>query len=134
MHASQPVRVVANECVELPVTKLLRASGFDVVTILDYCQQGADDRTVLRTASGLGRILLTYDRQGRDFGALHAHDHSGLAIVNCRVTDFSVLAELIVKSFMAVQINPGNIYVMEPRRVRVHKSDGSSEQFLVSNI
>ncbi len=133
MHASQPVRVVVNECVELPVTELLRTSGFDVVTILDYCQPGADDRTVLETASGLGRILLTYDRQGRDFGALDAH-HSGLAIVNCRVTDFSVLAELIIRSLMAVQIRPGNIYVMEPRRVRVRKSDGSSEQFFVSNI
>lgn len=93
MHASQPVRVVANECVELPVTELLRASGFDVVTILDYCQPGADDRTVLQIASDQGRILLTYDRRGRDFGAFDAH-HSGLAIVNCRVTDFSVLGEL----------------------------------------
>lgn len=133
MHASQPVRILVNECVELPVTALLRASGFDVVTILDYCQPGADDRTVLQTASDLGRILLTYDRQGRDFGALDAH-HSGLAIVNCRVTNFSVLARIIVQSFMAVQISPGNIYVMEPSRVRVHKSDGSSELLLVSNI
>ena len=133
MHASQPVRILVNECVELPVTALLRASGLDIVSILDYCQPGEDDRTVLKTASGLGRILLTYDRRGYDFGALDEH-HSGLAIVNCRVTDFSVRAELIVKSVLAVQINPGNIYVMEPGRVRVHKSDGSSELFLVSNI
>lgn len=60
--------------------------------------EGERDGVVLSVASGLGRVLVTYDRSGRDFGALVDRNHPGLFVIRCRVTDFSLLGNLIATS------------------------------------
>ncbi len=108
-------------------------AGFNVETILDHCPPGAGDQEVLQRAFELNRTLLTYNRDGREFGALNA-DHPGLAIVNCRVTDFQTLGDLIFQSLVAVPIDRGDVYIIEPGRIRIHRVDGSSATFAVSNM
>ena len=59
-------RLLADECVHLPVAEMLRDAGHDVLLVKDICP-GCKDDEVLRLASEEGRILLTRDK---DFGDL----------------------------------------------------------------
>jgi len=74
-----------DECIDRPVTDALRRRGFDVLTALEAGQGEASDDDQLQYATGLGRVLLTYNRA--DFRRLHARcvrtgrAHGGILIV-----------------------------------------------------
>ena len=59
-------RILADECVHLPIVEALQAAGYDVLLVRDICP-GCKDDEVLRLANEQGRILLTRDK---DFGEL----------------------------------------------------------------
>lgn len=60
-------RFLADENIHAQVVAELRARGLDVVTVGDESLCGADDLTIVRRATVLGRVIVTHDR---DCGAL----------------------------------------------------------------
>lgn len=58
--------LIVNENFPAPATRLLRASGVDVLAVQEV-MPGASDESVLANASATGRWLVTFDR---DYGEL----------------------------------------------------------------
>lgn len=71
-----------------PLVKMLRKSGFDVVTVNEVGLSGKSDFIVLNYAQEKGRIVLTHN--GQDFEKLHEQNpnHSGILAIY-RNADYS---------------------------------------------
>ena len=111
-------RILADECVHLPVTEALRDAGHDVVLVKDLCL-GCPDDEVLRLAGEQGRILLTRDK---DFGELIIRLRKkvpGIIRYNLLGLSLDRQAEYIVSALKNVPAPlTGHITTVEPRRVR----------------
>lgn len=84
----------ADEDFALPVVKLLRQMGHDVITVQADGQTSAPDPDVLARAANLGRIVLTYNR--RDFERLHRQGAAHYGIVTIKHDrNYSALAARI---------------------------------------
>jgi len=74
----------SNENFAIDIVKILRQSGYDVLTSYDARQanQGISDKDVIKFATNQNRIVITFNRD--DFIDLHrgGADHSGIII--CR--------------------------------------------------
>jgi predicted nuclease of predicted toxin-antitoxin system len=71
------MRLLIDSCVAAAVIRGLRQAGFDVEAVIEW-NGDPGDRAILRYAQGVGRILVTRDK---DFGELIFKDgepHSGL--------------------------------------------------------
>ena len=64
-----------------PVVAVLRARGYDILTVQQYGRAGGDDPAVLARGIELGRVVLTKNRN--DFHHLHAAvpDHLGIVTI-----------------------------------------------------
>ncbi|MBY0526591.1 MAG: DUF5615 family PIN-like protein [Gemmataceae bacterium] len=64
-----------------PLVAILRARGYDILTVQQDGRTGADDPTVLARAAELGRAVLTKNRN--DFHRLHSAvpEHSGIITI-----------------------------------------------------
>ena len=110
---------LADENVSRFVVERLRADGFEVATI-SATGRGAPDTDVLALAGREGRILITEDR---DFGELVVRQRLDVqGIVLLELDRLSNLAEAdrvaAVISANAGKL-PGNLFVIEPARVRI---------------
>ena len=75
--ASNKLTLYFDESVELAVSEQLAAGGLDVVSAHSLETLGDDDRNHLERATGMGRVLCTYDA---DFLRLAAEgvEHAGI--------------------------------------------------------
>ena len=74
------MQIVADESLDMPIVRALRAAGHDVLSILES-QAGADDTTVLAMANDHFAVLFTADH---DFGELVfrlGRVHHGIVLV-----------------------------------------------------
>lgn len=83
-------RLLADENFPLPVVLALRAAGTDVLTAAEAGLLQTPDLSVLTTATGLGRAVLTQDR---DYFRLHKSGaaHAGI-VFTTQDDDFAALA------------------------------------------
>ncbi len=76
------IKLYADEQFPLPVVKILRTLGYDILTVQDAgkAEQKIPDPEVLQYAISLNRAVLTMNR--RDFIRLHAQipQHKGIVI------------------------------------------------------
>ena len=113
------MRFLADEHVSRLVIDILRAAGFDVMSVGEM-HAGASDNEVLSTADREGRILITEDR---DFGELVVRQRLGVSgVVLLELDRLSSTAEAArvteVATVHATGLD-GNLLVVEPGRVRV---------------
>ncbi|MEB3309453.1 MAG: DUF5615 family PIN-like protein [Snowella sp.] len=90
------VKLYADEQFPLPVVKILRALGYDILTVQDAgkADQKIPDSKVLEYATSLNRAILTMNR--RDFIRLHAQATQHKGIVICRSsTNWEKIAQAI---------------------------------------
>ena len=89
------VRFYADQHYPAPATAGLMRRGIDVLTAQDANRCGSTDPDQLAFASGLGRVLLTFDS---DFLAIHQTGVSHAGIVWCPATKYSIgeLVRLLV--------------------------------------
>jgi predicted nuclease of predicted toxin-antitoxin system len=106
--------------------EFLRASGHDVLTVMDQGLGGVADEGLFEICAAEGRALITLDR---DFGHVQRfppEKSAGIVIleVRSRTTRQGILDRLA--DFLAV-LGTGSIagalWVVEPRRVRIHLRD-----------
>jgi predicted nuclease of predicted toxin-antitoxin system len=90
------VKLYADEQFPLPVTKLLRNLGYDILTVQDAgkAEQKIPDIEVLQYATSLDRAVLTLNR--RDFIRLHSQllQHEGIVICRSSI-DWEKIAQAI---------------------------------------
>ena len=89
-------KLYADEQFPLPVVKILRALGYDILTVQDAgkAEQKIPDPEVLHYAISLNRAVLTMNR--RDFIRLHAQTPQHKGIVICRSsTNWEKIAQAI---------------------------------------
>ena len=108
---------ISNENFPLPVVKLLRNFGHDVLTSLDAgnANQRIPDEDVLAFATSQNRVLLTLNR--RDFIQLHRanSNHSGI-IVCTEDVDFNEFANRIQAELLK------NERLFENQIIRIYRS------------
>ena len=103
--------------------ELLRVAGHDVLTVREQSLEGASDETLFDVCAGEGRVLITLDH---DFGQVlrfPPERSAGLVILEpgARVTPLSLLNRL--RDFLSlaeVRSPNGELWIVEPGRVRVH--------------
>lgn len=108
-----------NENFPLPIVKLLRDYGYDVLTSLEAgnANQRIPDEDVLKFAVEQNRILLTLNR--RDFIQLHRINPNHCGIIVCTEnTDFKSFANSL---HIEIVNNKG---VFANQLIRVYKSNG----------
>ena len=110
-------KLYVNENFPLPVVKLLRNFGHDVLTSLDAgnANQRIPDEDVLAFATSQNRVLLTLNR--RDFIQLHRanSNHSGI-IVCTEDVDFNEFANRIQAELLK------NERLFENQLIRIYRS------------
>ena len=126
---------MANECIEPPVVDSLRELGYDVMEVWDWLQLlsiGNEDRDVMKVATDLNRIIVTYDKQATSFGD---DVGPGLVVSRHNPTDFDEVARYIDVSLRAVGLArvPGSLAIIEPGRVRGRDSSGGRIDVTVRN-
>jgi predicted nuclease of predicted toxin-antitoxin system len=117
------VKLKADESIGKSGIELLRNQGHDVATVREQGLAGAADETLFRACAVEGRTLITLDR---DFGqvtrfppadsagivVLELGGRASLGLLHARLREFLALA--------AVRAAAGELWVVEPGRVRVH--------------
>ena len=78
------MRILADENVEAPVIRQLRAAGHDVLSVSEALPSIADDE-VLAWASQATRLLLTIDKDFGDLVFRHRQPHAGVLL--CRMAE-----------------------------------------------
>lgn len=113
------MRFLADENVSRLVVERLRNAGFDVMAV-GATQSGDTDSDVLQTAESEGRIVITEDR---DFGELVVRQRLGVqGVILLELDRLSNAAEAaLVVEIVSAQADKlsGNLFVIEPMRVRV---------------
>jgi predicted nuclease of predicted toxin-antitoxin system len=90
------IKLYADEQFPLPVVKILRNLGYDILTVQDAgkANQKIPDPQVLVYATSLNRAVLTMNR--RDFIRLHTQIPQHQGIIICRSnTDWEKIAQAI---------------------------------------
>jgi predicted nuclease of predicted toxin-antitoxin system len=89
------MKILADENIDYPIIKHLRAEGFEIVSIIED-NRGIDDKNVLAVANQIRAILLTNDK---DFGELvirHRLPHHGIVLLRLNNSDLLKTAEIIL--------------------------------------
>jgi predicted nuclease of predicted toxin-antitoxin system len=104
----------ADEDFDFNVVQQLRLLGYDVLTVQEAGERGADDARVLQRATQEGRCVLTFNRS--DFELLHRQDPSHAGIISCsRDKDRAALTDRIHQKVLAEGILGG-------KHVRVNRT------------
>ena len=111
-------RILADECVHLPVAKALQAAGHDVLPVKNICP-GCTDEEVLRLAHEQGRILLTRDKDFDELIVRLQKKVPGIIRYNLPSLPLNQQAEYIVNALKnAPEPLTGHITTVEPGRIR----------------
>ena len=113
------VRLLADESCDFAAVRALRAAGFDVLAVVEYCP-GASDEEVIALSVTEERVLLTEDK---DFGQLvFAANRATAGVIlirfpaRARATLAVRVVHLVEREGEALR---GAFVVLQPRRTRV---------------
>lgn len=103
----------ADEDFALPVVKILRQLGHDVITVQADGRTSAPDPDILARAASLGRVVLTYNRS--DFERLHRQGATHCGIVTVKQDgNFPALAARIHAALAGLSPGRWSIRVNRP--------------------
>jgi predicted nuclease of predicted toxin-antitoxin system len=117
------VRIKVDENIGKSGVALLRENGHDVLTVRDQQLAGAADELVFQACKAEGRTLITLDR---DFGKVPRFppdQTAGIVVLELGGPGSLDLLHDRLRDFLAItarrSVN-GELWIVEPRRVRVH--------------
>lgn len=111
--------IVADESVDYPIVKRLRAERYEVIAIVELSPSISDDR-VLEEANAREAVLLTADK---DFGELVYRQklvHNGVILLRLAGLAALAKAEIVVAMFAHhAEEFPGAFSVISPKLLRI---------------
>ena len=116
------MKFLADENLDAPIVKELRANGFDVLFILES-HSGIDDEDVLSIAKSQDRLLITQDK---DFGELVFRlnqIHAGVILVRLGGISPSQKASIVTYTVLTHLNELANAFtVIQEKSIRIRKS------------
>ena len=116
----QSIKILADENISPKVVKFLRDFGFDVIDVKEKNWHGSEDEKLLNIALEEKRFILSHDS---DFGTLainRGKKFYGIIFLRLKNSKsdnvINVLNQILQKN---LDIHPGNILVIEERRIRI---------------
>ena len=109
-----PPRLLADENCPAPSIRLLRARGFDVLSVAEV-QPGMTDVEVLQLASSEQRWLLTFDL---DFGELAFNRQIPLPPAIILIGASEGFSELVITAIASELAAAGGFFVLDDRGMR----------------
>ena len=103
---------------------VLTARGHDVSTVVMQRMSGSADVALYEACRIEGRVLVTLDRDFGEVLRFPPEDSAGIAILDCRgrLSPSTVLARINELALvLAIQSISGQLWIVEPGRVRVHE-------------
>lgn len=122
------MRIKVDENIGRSGVELLRSAGHDVMTVREQSLSGAADETIFRVCAAENRVLVTLDR---DFGQVLRFPPSqtaGIVVLEVGGPASLPLLRSRLQSFMALAETrdvSGELWIVEPGRVRVHLERGN---------
>jgi predicted nuclease of predicted toxin-antitoxin system len=114
-------RFKTDENLPLEVADLLRAHGYDALTINDQRMSGASDPNIAEVCQQEGRTLITLDLDFADIRCYPPASHSGMIVLRLRRTDklalLAVTRRLI--ALLDQETVAGSLWIVDEARVRI---------------
>ena len=104
--------------------EMLTAQGHDVSTVAMQRMSGSPDVTLYETCRLESRTLITLDRDFGEVLRFPPEDSAGVAVLDCRgrLSPSTILARINELALvLAIQSISGQLWIVEPGRVRVHE-------------
>jgi predicted nuclease of predicted toxin-antitoxin system len=105
--------------------------GLDCHTVHGEGLTGADDPRILGAAVAEGRVLVTLDRDFANVLLYPPEETAGVAVVQLGRRASRTLLAAVLDSFLVAcetKLIRGKLWIIEPGRIREHKSDTESDQ------
>jgi predicted nuclease of predicted toxin-antitoxin system len=117
------MKIKLDENFDLRLAPVVAAQGHDVDTVRSEGLSGSDDDTIYQTCRANGRILFTLDLDFANPFRFPPEVTAGIVVIRVprpvlpiiRATLLSVLPQL------SAQPLQGNLWIVEPGRIRVHE-------------
>jgi hypothetical protein len=103
---------------------VLTAQGHDVSTVAMQRISGSTDVALYEACRIESRVLITLDRDFGEVLRFPPEDSAGIAILDCRgrLSPSTILARINELALvLAIQSISGQLWIVEPGRVRVHE-------------
>ena len=103
---------------------VLTAKGHDVSTVAMQGMSGSHDMTIYAACRSEGRALVTLDRDFGEVLRFPPEGTAGIAILDCRgrLSPSTIVARIReLAALLEVQEIAGQLWIVEPGRVRVHE-------------
>lgn len=115
------------------IQEIFRRRGLDFHTVVEEQLAGADDPSVLAAAVAVAedRILVTLDRDFTNVLLYPPEATAGVAVVQPGRRASRQLLAAMLDSFLSAcerKLLSGKLWIVEPGRIREHKSDDESQR------
>lgn len=112
------------------VQEVFQRRGLDCQTVVGEGLGGADDPTVMAATVAEDRILITLDRDFSNILLYAPEATAGVAVVRLGHRASRQLLASVLDSFLTAcenQLIRGKLWILEPGRIREHRSSDESE-------
>lgn len=112
------------------VLELFQQRGFDCLTVHDEGLVGAEDPDVLAAAVAEDRVLVTLDRDFTNVLIYPPEATSGVVVVQLGKRLSRTLLNRAIETFLtacAQKLIRGKLWIIEPGRIREHRTDDGDE-------
>lgn len=110
-----------DENLPVEVVEMLRAAGYDAVSVVEQRLSGAEDSEVARACRTEERVLMTLDVGFGDIRTYHPKEQAGIVVLRLRSQEkphvLGVVQRLL--SVLANETVVGAIWIVEEARIRV---------------
>lgn len=110
-----------DENLPLEVRSILRAQGYDAVTVLDQAMRGSPDDEVSAVCRAEARALITLDTDFANILRYPPAQHAGIVVLRLPSTDKRVVLDAVkvVAPLFATLPLAGKLLIVEEGRVRI---------------
>lgn len=101
--------------------ELLRTAGHDAATAREEGLAGTDDDTLLTTAAGEGRVLVTLDQDFANVRQYDPADTAGIIVLRLRDQTLPIIRRTVVRLADLLSREPvsGRLWILDESRLRV---------------
>ncbi|MFM9843915.1 MAG: DUF5615 family PIN-like protein [Dongiaceae bacterium] len=101
--------------------ELLRTAGHDAATAREEGLAGTDDDTLLTTAAGEGRVLVTLDQDFANVRRYDPADTAGIIVLRLRDQTLPIIRRTVVRLADLLSREPvsGRLWILDESRLRV---------------
>jgi hypothetical protein len=120
------VKIKLDENIGRSGLDLLRHAGHEVMTVREQGLAGSSDEEIFHVCAAEDRVLITLDRDFGQVPRFPPRETAGIAILNLGGPASPRLLHDRLRDFLALSATraiTGELWIVEPGRVRVHLSD-----------